>query len=112
MVKGEVCKTSIQRFESARRLHLPGAIPPRSCATRMAAVVAARLVPQRARRALRFWRAGVAELADAADLNSVARKGVRVRTPAPAPVRCQRPTHCYPFVRIKDGLLAQPVCWC
>ena len=30
-------------------------------------------------------RAGVAEQADAADLNSAARKGVRVRTPAPAP---------------------------
>lgn len=27
VAKGEVCKTSIQRFESARRLHLEGRLP-------------------------------------------------------------------------------------
>ena len=37
------------------------------------------------RRRYASWRAGVAEQADAADLNSAARKGVWVRTPPPAP---------------------------
>ena len=56
VVKAGVCKTPIQRFESARRLHL---------------------FPQNA---------GVAELADAEDLKSSEVKLLWVRDPPPAPV--------------------------
>ena len=44
-------------------------------------------------------RAGVAELADAADLKSAARKGVRVRVPAPAPVSASRDDGPLPIKR-------------
>ena len=75
VVKGEVCKTSIRRFDPARRLHFPDRFRrPRPHGAH--AATAGRYAS---------WQAGVAELADAADLNSAARKGVWVRTPPPAP---------------------------
>ena len=59
--------------------------------------------------------AGVAESADAADLNSAARKGVRVQIPAPAPCRAgmhasRRPALRRPGCRQRDtSLVPQPI---